>query len=384
MTKYTIPFIVALILPFTTVVAQKNQPKTKTTKTAAVATTKTEKGALFFENTYLDIGSINDGDSPIKIVYKFKNIGKGLVTISDIKPDCNCSKASWPKKPIAFGEEGEVVLYFHPKGINGDVTKTLTLFSDGEPNITYLQLRANVEGKYSEIEKTFREQQGNLKFDSYQIRFDKIYTYGVDSAFRVAYNAGSKPINIKRIVSPKHILVTYDYPIISVDNRLTFKLVYNARIANDYGNKLDEVIIETDDINEPKKKFLVRANIAEDFSLLKPKEKANPPIFEAINPVQVIDTMNIKSTVTTTFYVTNKGKSPMYLRKVYATCGCTKIEYSPNTPIKKGKKAAIKVTYDSNYDYGWVEKQIYVITNTPDKTLNELTLKANVMLLHYP
>lgn len=385
MIKYILPLFTALALPFTSVMAQKAATKSKTaTKPTTTESAPAVKGALFFEKTYVNLGTIKDQAEPIKVIYHYKNIGQGKVTISQIKPDCNCSKPQWDKKEIAFGQEGDVVLYFYPTGLSGDVTKTLTLFSNGEPDVTYLQVRAYVDSKFARIKETFTEKQGNVWFDSYQVRFDKLYTDAVDSAFRQLYNPTTKPIRIKQIKTPNHIVVTTDNMIIQPDNSVPMKFKYYATRANDYGSKLDEVLVYTDDSIEPLKKFLIRANLVEDFSKLTEKEKAAPPIFQAITPVVMIDTMPIKSTRTVTFYITNKGKSPLLIRKVYATCGCTKIEYNTNQPIKKNKKAAITVTYDSNYDLGLVEKQIYVITNTPDKALNELTLKANVMYIRKP
>lgn len=384
MTKYTIPFIVALILPFTTVVAQKNQPKTKTTKTAAVATTKTEKGALFFEKTQVNLGTIEDTETPIKIDFKYKNIGKGAVTIKSILPDCDCSKASSNKTKVEFDQSGEITVYFFPKTQSGKVTKTITVITDGEPEVTYLTLVGNINDKYAKLERLYPEKQGNIMFSSYQVKFPFIYNYGIDSAVRIMHNPTSKPIKITHIKAPSYIDVSKDYDIIAPNGGIALKFKYFAFKTKDIGPKLDEVLVATDDSIEPLKKFLVRVNIVEDFTLLTKKEKDNPPIFEAVTPVVNIDTMNIKSSATATFYITNKGKTPMYIRKVYSTCGCTKFEYDTQTPIKRGKKAAIKVTYDSNYDLGKVEKLIYVITNTPDLAIHELMLKANVMYLRKP
>lgn len=345
---------------------------------------KKEKGALFFEKTYIDLGTIEDKPEPIKIIFKYKNIGKGSVKITNIKTDCNCSQPRWDNTETPFGKEGEFITYFYPEGLSGNVLKTLTLFSNGEQEVTYLKIRAYVDSKFARIKESYPEKQGNLKFSSYQVRIDKIFTYGVDSVFRTVYNPTNFPIRIKKVETPAHIQVTYDADIIFPDNGMTFKFKYNAAVAKDYGSKLDEIKVYTNDTIDPVKKFLVRANIVENFDLMTPKEKAKPPVFVAITPEVIIDTVQVKGTATATFYISNKGKTPMYIRKAYGSCGCTKIEYNPNQAIKKGKKAAIKVTYDAGYDLGKVEKQIFVITNTPDKALHELTLRANVMYIRKP
>ena len=374
---HSLLWIIAL-LANTSLFAQTKKPSTKV-KAPTTTPTETEKGALFFEKTYIDLGAITDRVEPIKLIFKFKNIGKGNVKILNVKTDCNCSRPQWAKNDVAFGQEGEIITYFHPDGISGDVTKTLTVFSTGTPDVTYLQMRVYVNNVAARIKNTYPNQQGQLKFDSYEVKFPNLFDYSVDSVFRVVYNPTQKPIQILMVKSPDHLKVTYDNSTIFPDNNMTFKFKYFAAQAKDYGTKLDEVLVYTNDSLEPIKKYLVRANIAEDFSLLTPKQLKNAPIFAAVTPVVNLDTLDIKSTNTAIFTVTNKGTNPMYLRKVYGSCGCTNVEWDKNQPIKKGKKATIKVTYNSNYDLGLIEKQIFVITNTPDQTLHELTLKANIV-----
>jgi len=50
--------------------------------------------------------------------------------------------------------------------------------------------------------------------------------------------------------------------------------------------------------------------------------------------------------VTTEFSFTNTTDKPIVIESAVAGCGCTKPEY-PETPITKGKKGIIKVTYNA-------------------------------------
>jgi hypothetical protein len=67
--------------------------------------------------------------------------------------------------------------------------------------------------------------------------------------------------------------------------------------------------------------------------------------------------------VTYDFKFTNTGKSPLIIKDAIATCGCTKPEW-PNTPIKPGESAAIKVTFNSAAKMGLQDKQITITANT--------------------
>lgn len=371
--KLSSTFATALVILFTTEVSLA-QKSTKT-KPQAVA----EKGALFFESTLISLGTVQDKEEPIKLVYKYRNIGKGKTTITNIKPDCGCSKPKWDTKPIAFEQKGEIEVYFFPKQLSGNHTKTITVYTDGEPNVYYLKFSVFVDDVNARVAKAYPSKQGNTLFDSYEVKFPAIFNYATDSLYRTIYNPTGKTIKIFGIDAPKYMTVSKDNDFISPNTAVGFKFKYIAKEANDYGKKLDEVIVHTDDSLEPKKKFLVRANIIEDFDKLTEKEKANPPIFEAITPMVDLGQINIQSTHTVTFTITNKGKSPLYVRKIFSTCGCTTTDFDYSKPIKKGKKATITVTYNTNYDIGVVEKQISLITNTPSQTLHNLVLKANIV-----
>jgi hypothetical protein len=61
------------------------------------------------------------------------------------------------------------------------------------------------------------------------------------------------------------------------------------------------------------------------------------------------------------FAFTNKGKAPIVLNDVKASCGCTVPEWT-RTPVAPGEKGSIKVTYNTN-NVGAFTKSITVNSN---------------------
>ncbi len=74
--------------------------------------------------------------------------------------------------------------------------------------------------------------------------------------------------------------------------------------------------------------------------------------------------------VTTEFAYTNIGEEPLILTNVQPTCGCTIADYT-KTPVKKGEKGVIKITYNAAVVAPF-NKTIVVTSNakTPTKYLN--------------
>ena len=73
--------------------------------------------------------------------------------------------------------------------------------------------------------------------------------------------------------------------------------------------------------------------------------------------------------VTTDFTFTNIGAEPLILTEVKPTCGCTIADYT-KTPVKKGEKGLIKITYNAAVEAPF-NKTIVVTSNskTPTKYL---------------
>lgn len=75
------------------------------------------------------------------------------------------------------------------------------------------------------------------------------------------------------------------------------------------------------------------------------------------------------------FKFTNKGKAPVVLNDVKASCGCTVPEWT-RTPVAPGENGTIKVTYNTN-NVGAFTKSITVNSNAVNSPL-VLTIKGNV------
>lgn len=72
----------------------------------------------------------------------------------------------------------------------------------------------------------------------------------------------------------------------------------------------------------------------------------------------------------------NTGANDLIISSAQGSCGCTVPEY-PKTPIKPGKSATMKVSFDSAGKTGQQSKTVTIRANTPTG-VETLTIKANV------
>lgn len=87
---------------------------------------------------------------------------------------------------------------------------------------------------------------------------------------------------------------------------------------------------------------------------------------------------NVKqhSDVSTEFSFTNTGTEPLVISNVKPTCGCT-VPTWPREPILPGKKAVIKVSYDSKR-LGPINKSVTVSSNAATDPSMALRIKGNI------
>lgn len=100
-------------------------------------------GAFHFDTTQYDFGEIIQGQK-VRHVFRFKNVGKGDLVISDAKTSCGCTVSEYPKEPVPPGREGEIVVEFNSEGKQGQVSKTVTLYANTVPNETELKIKGYI------------------------------------------------------------------------------------------------------------------------------------------------------------------------------------------------------------------------------------------------
>jgi len=90
-----------------------------------------------------DFGKLGQGEK-VSYTFKFKNIGKSNLIISDAKASCGCTVADYPKIPVKPGDESGIVVTFNTEGKKGIQNKTVTLVANTQPNTKVLTIKAEI------------------------------------------------------------------------------------------------------------------------------------------------------------------------------------------------------------------------------------------------
>jgi hypothetical protein len=97
-----------------------------------------------FEEEIHDFGRIYQ-DEKVSYAFKFKNVGKSDLVITDAHASCGCTIADYPKTPIPANGNGIIDVTFNSEGKTGYQSKNVTIIANTQPNTKVLVIKAQIK-----------------------------------------------------------------------------------------------------------------------------------------------------------------------------------------------------------------------------------------------
>ena len=91
---------------------------------------ETVEQVLQFEHTVMNIGTLSEDDDPAMYHFKYHNVSKKPIYLSKLTTSCGCTVAKYDKKVVQPGEQGEIILVFHPMDQAGDLYREAFVYTD--------------------------------------------------------------------------------------------------------------------------------------------------------------------------------------------------------------------------------------------------------------
>jgi hypothetical protein len=325
---------------------------------------QTRTASATFEKLEHDFGNINEEKGSVSVDFHFKNMGGTPLLLKDVHASCGCTSPNWSKEPVLPGAKGFINVSYNPAGRPGRFEKTVTVTTNGDPEVVTLKIIGNVVPKPKTIEDDYPALISGLRFKSNSIAFPAINFGNVATNNAEVYNPTDKPVNITFTEVPAHIIVKAKPETLGPKQEGAIEVTYNSAIKNDYGTQFDGLIILVDGKQTGMSRFGISAQIIEDFSQLTPEQRANAPVISFENSTYDFDTIKQGTVATYSFKFKNTGKSDLIVRKVATSCGCTAAELKTKL-IKPGDSESINVSFNSTGRSGTQNKTINVISNDP-------------------
>jgi hypothetical protein len=191
-----------------------------------LAVTLAASAKITFEKTELDFGELEHG-KVIDMEYKFKNTGDQTLIIKNISSSCGCTVTKVEKKEYQPGEEGTIPVKFFSRGLNGKITRTITVSTNDPENVyTRLKVMGNV------VLKDFAQWEiiGSDRLDFSEVKLGQKYTEKIK--FK---NTGTIELRIVEVTHAPEINPEFNKKVLAPDEEgevnITFKPMQAGRFA---------------------------------------------------------------------------------------------------------------------------------------------------------
>ncbi|WP_052444353.1 DUF1573 domain-containing protein [Flammeovirga sp. OC4] len=332
---------------------------------------------IVFDSLVHDFGDIKEEDGDAEAIFDFTNQGNKPLQLKSVKASCGCTTPNWSTEDIAVNGKGYVQVSYSTKNRPGPFTKTISVRTNGNPQVLVLTIKGNVIPRPKGPKDWYPHEIGNLRFKTTHILFGNILNTQKDTVSTVIYNQGIAPVKLKfdEVKVPDYIKVWGTKDKLSINDTATVYISYDASMKDDYGYLFEYFQLPTSDLESPKKRINISAHIKEDFSSL--AEDGSTPTVEFDKKVQQLGEMKALDKKSVAFTISNKGTSELILRKVKASCGCTATK-PQKTTLAPGESTKLDVTFTAGNYNRQVKKSITIITNDPKKPESTLYIEADV------
>jgi hypothetical protein len=191
-------------------------------------------------------------------------------------------------------------------------------------------------------------------------------------------NNGKKPVSyLGKFDGPDYIRVSVEPKTLQPGENGVIKLGYNGKLRNQYGFQSDNVVIHTDDENQPKKSFSVFVTLEDYFPALTPEEAAKSPKLQLAQPTLDFGRIKPNEQTTREITVTNLGQHQLELRSIQGNCTCI-TTMAGKSILKTGQSTTIKISFNPYDRKGTQQKAVTVYSNDPKDPVQRITFTAYV------
>lgn len=341
-----------------------------------------------FDQTTYNFGSIHEEAGKVIGRFEFTNIGDSDLVLTNVRPGCGCTPASYTREPVAPGGRGYIDISYNPYNRPGGFNKVVRITTN-EPQFK----RANPDRPYNiyikgEVIKRpptvfekagYTKSAGMARFKEPNARVDVLNTGAQTDTFLVR-NFWSKPVTFALQNPPAYVSETYRSFGVELmpEQEGILVLKYDASKRGEFGMVKDNVVYVTNDSIQPKKTLFFTVNIREDFAKLSKKQLKNAPVATLSTTEYDFGKVQKNSRDNNgSITLTNNGKSTLYIRQLSSSSNLFKVS-ADKMEIQPGQSVSITLNFRANNRTREQKATIDVITNDPNASVQVINVKGLV------
>lgn len=322
-----------------------------------------------------DFGVILEQDGKVHCMMRVVNTGTEPLIIVKAQAGCGCTAIQFPQEPIQPGDTATVGITYNPSGRPGQFTKQILVTTNTMPQRTIVEISGNVIPSDATLDEQYPVRAGSLRISQSIIPFGELVKGKNKTLYLSAYNASTDTVMVTVMGFKPHLRLAVVPDTVPPARVTALTVHYLSDKAPLWGLNTDTVMVFCRSLRHRPTdgpvgmaEIQVMAQVIEDFDALSDKDRHDAPVI-SVDCGDRIDLGTITKQgerVTRTFTITNRGKRPLAIRRLWVPDGEGITVTANRTEIKRGKSATVTVTVDTSRQQGdLLNVPLTVMTNDP-------------------
>ena len=340
----------------------------------AVAASSASAQKISAVNDVIDCGQIVY-NHPVEVNFDLKNKGGAQLVIKDVRTSCGCTKADYPRTPIAGGQDFTVAATYDARQL-GHFYKQIAIYSNASNEPFYLTLKGVVVDKIIDFSGEYPFVVGNVKTDKNNIEFDDVNSG--DMPLQKIHIMNNSPKTVTPVIMhlPNYLKAEVSPTRIAPGHAGEATITLLSKKLRNFGLSQTSVYLGMfpGDKVSPDKEISVSAVLLPSFSNLTDFQRLNAPKLQ-LSQKDVNIHMEGKSKKTELLIIQNTGKEMLDIQALQMFT--TGLQLSLNKRhLLPGEEAKLKITVKDEIRNARSKPRVLMITNDPENA--KVVININV------
>ncbi len=335
---------------------------------------------LSFDKVDYNYGIVLPNKVIDQAVFTCTNRGSEPIVITKVATSSDAVSCNVTRDTIKPGNMASINVALNTKELRSIFEEKIDLYTTDKAmaKIT-LTLNGTVKEISPEIENEYPNVLDLVRFSTSAIRFDTIFYPAIVTDTVGVYNPQDTAVSLMFPSVPEYMSVQLLPETIQPNSSALLVITYDPKLRNEWGAIYDRLYIgfQGKKVNY-KMKLQIYGLIVEDFSHMTKRELKNAPKIQFDSLAFNFDTVAQGEAVSCKYTFKNVGKSPLEIRKIKTSCGCTAGSMEKMT-YKKGETGTVNVSLNTKNKHNQVSQNITIFSNDPKNPSTVLRIEGVVV-----